>query len=207
MSRATLEPVQTAYSLEDLKAMDTPALRAELAAALGHTARQLVRLAAIWAELESRGEDLSALRTGIGTYLPGIAAGAVAAEAVVAFAGQKSLLRAVTSLPPDEQRRLAAGGTVPMAVTSEDGYTHRMVSLATLPSRAIYQVFGDRCVRSVPAQIAILSAAPTPWRGDGKPVRRGRITVDRKNGIVRVGRAVAQLADVVAAMKAAGVHV
>lgn len=207
MSLATLEPAPTGYDVETIRAMDTPALRAELASALGHTAKQLVRLAVIWVELESRGEDLSALRTGLGTYLPAIAAGTVAPEAVVAFAGQKALLRAVISLPPDEQRRLAAGGTVPMAVASEDGYTHRMVSLAALPARAIYQVFGDRCVRSVPAQIAILSAAPPPWKGDGKPIRRGRITVDRKNGIIRVGRAVAQLTEVVAAMKAAGVHI
>ena len=54
--------------------MDTPTLRGELARALTVTAETLEYLAAIWRELERRGQDLSELRKGMGQYLPLIAA-------------------------------------------------------------------------------------------------------------------------------------
>ena len=92
--------------LERLRTISTEQLRAELAQALGLTARHLLYLAAVWRELERRGEDLSDLRSGIGVYLPAIAAGSVLPETVVRFAGKPTLLRAVAALTPDEQRRL-----------------------------------------------------------------------------------------------------
>ena len=59
---------------EKLVAMPTPDLREELARALTITADSLMYLAAVWKELEQRGEDLSDLRTGLGVYVPLIAA-------------------------------------------------------------------------------------------------------------------------------------
>lgn len=191
----------------DLAGMDTSALRAELAASLNMTARHILRLSHIWAELEKRGEDLSELRNGIGAYLPAIAAGVVAAEAVVAFAGQPTMLRSVATLPIEEQRRLAAGGTVPLVVGSDKGYTHRMVPLSAIPARSIPQIFGNRCIREEAAQIALLSAPPPPWKGNGKPVRRGQIVIDRKLSIVRVGKAEVTLSEMVGALRAAGVTI
>lgn len=91
----------------------TEELRAELAAALKLTADHLVRLALVWAELERRGEDLSALKNGIGKYLPMIASGAVLAETVVAFAGEPLMLSRAAKLPVDEQRKAIEAGTVP----------------------------------------------------------------------------------------------
>lgn len=200
-------PAQTVLDGLDIASMGTAELRAELAASLNMTARHILRLALIWAELERRGEDLSELRNGIGAYLPAIAAGTVAAEAVVAFAGQPVLLRHVSTLPIAEQRRLAAGGTVPLVVTSDKGYTHRMIPLSALPARSIPQVFGARCIRNEAAQIAQLSAPPPPWKGNGKPVRRGRIVVDRKLSVVRVGKAQVTLTEMVEALRAAGVMI
>lgn len=91
----------------------TEELRAELATALKLTADHLVRLAMIWAELERRGEDLSALKNGIGKYLPMIASGAVLAETVVAFAGEPLMLSRAAKLPVEEQLKAIEAGTVP----------------------------------------------------------------------------------------------
>lgn len=203
MMTLTKQP-ETMPELPQLTELDTPTLRAELTDALSQDfARRLIRIAAIWAELERRGEDLSSLRTGIGTYLPAIAAGTVTPEAVVAFAGRESVLRKIATLPPDEQRRLAAGGTVLLVVGSESGYTHRMVPLAALPARSVNQVFGERCIRSESAQIAMLSAPPAAMKRSGR-VKRGNVVVDRKAAIVKVGSATATIEDVLAALRAAG---
>lgn len=188
-----------AAELDRIRSLDTPTLRAELAASLGVTARHLVHLAAVWAELERRGEDLSDLRTGIGVYLPAIAAGTVAPEAVVAFAGQPTLLRAVTSLPPDEQKRLASGGTVPVVVRQGDAYTHRMLPASALTAGLARQVFGERSVRSEAEQIAVLTTAAPRAKAD-RPPKRGKLRADRGKGVLLLGRRQLAVADAVAAL-------
>src|SRR6185312_4651239 len=93
----------------DLNRIPTPDLRAELARGLSLTADTLTRLGMVWQELERRGEDLADLRQGLAKTLPLIAAGRLAAEAVVAFAGRPSLLRALEGVPLERQRSLANG--------------------------------------------------------------------------------------------------
>jgi len=128
----------------EIAALDTPRLRAELSRALTITAHGLAYLAAVWAELERRGEDLSDLRSGLAVYLPAIAAGRLAPEAVVQFAGQSTLLRRVMSLPVDEQRRLAAGEPLPVVVATPDGeLVERRLPARALAARQIAQVFDD----------------------------------------------------------------
>lgn len=99
--------------ISNLRACSTVELKAELANALKLTAHHLTYLAAIWGELEKRGEDLSALKTGIGKYLALIASGSLLAEAVVAFAGEPMLLRRVSMLPLAEQKKAIENGSVP----------------------------------------------------------------------------------------------
>lgn len=110
----------------------TEELRAELAAALKLTAEHLVRLALVWAELERRGEDLSALKNGIGKYLPMIASGAVLAETVVAFAGEPLMLSRAAKLPVDQQLKAIEAGTVPSRPRVAD-------SNGTQPARGVYE--------------------------------------------------------------------
>jgi hypothetical protein len=188
---------------ERIRSMETQDLRAELAAALTWTAQRLMHLAAVWAELDRRGEDLSALRSGLVYYLPLIAAGQVAPEAVVQFAGSRTLLRAVTALPIDEQRNLAAGESVKLAVKQGDQFTHRMLPAHALTSTQVRQVFGDRAIRTEAEQIALLSAT-APAYEPKKPVRVGDITVDPKAGTISFGRAKRKADDVIQAMKRAG---
>ena len=54
------------HRVEEIDAETTAELRAGLAQALEVTARHLTYLAALWRELERRGEDLSGLRGGVG---------------------------------------------------------------------------------------------------------------------------------------------
>ena len=52
----------TRVSLDDLRKM--------LASEIEITAHHISKMALIWAELERRGEDMTALRSGIARYLP-----------------------------------------------------------------------------------------------------------------------------------------
>lgn len=97
---------------DDLSAMGVDDLRSELARQIDMTAQQVARLALIWRELERRGEDLSALRSGIGSYLSAVASGRLLPEAVVRLAGNRIALRAVALLELEAQRALLDIGTV-----------------------------------------------------------------------------------------------
>ena len=99
---------------KELTSMSVPDLRAELSKGLTMTARGLSHMAAVWEELESRGEDLSDLRCGMGLLLPVIASGRLAAEAVVAFAGRPLILKHLEGMPLDQQRRYADGEPIPV---------------------------------------------------------------------------------------------
>jgi hypothetical protein len=133
----------TVDDARDLTQISTEDLRRELSAALTITADAVARMARIWRELERRGEDLSALRSGIGMYLSAVAAGRLLAEAVVRLAGNRYALKAIASLTLDEQRRLLEVGTI--QVVRSDGEVvdvpiHRLSSLDA--ARAIDVVAG-----------------------------------------------------------------
>lgn len=133
-------------SSADLADIDTETLKAELSRQIGVTADHVRRLALIWSELERRGEDLSALRTGIASYLPAIAAGRLIPEAVVRLAGNRTALRAVAYLSPVEQRRLLDMGSIEVAMIEDGRRIVKSVPLhlmrPTEVSRAIDQVAG-----------------------------------------------------------------
>jgi len=112
-------------------------LKAALAAQITTTAREVERLAAIWIELERRGEDMSSFRTGIARYLPAVAAGRLASEAVIRLAGNQTTLRALAALEPEEQRRLLDAGTVEVA--GESG--PRSVPLHLLSPTEVHRAF------------------------------------------------------------------
>jgi hypothetical protein len=200
MTKTPVKPDSLATELSRIKNLTTEELRAELAQSLGLTARHLLHLAAVWKELENRGEDLSDLRSGIGAYLPAIAAGTVLPETVVRYAGQPTLLRAVAALTPHEQHRLAEGGTVPLVVASGSGYTPRMLPAHALTAPQVRQVFGDRSIRNEAEQIALLTAVVDRPAKPGKSPKRGRVRADRDKRLIRIGRSVAPVGDVVAAL-------
>jgi len=141
---------------EDLATIATDALKRRLAQQMELSARHLVEMAAIWTELERRGEDLSALRTGLTDYLPRIAAGELDAQAVVQFAGNRQLLRYLATLPIDRQQQLIEQGEIEV-VLPESGERGRR-KLAHLSGREVNQVFGQGIVRTPEQQAQLIES-------------------------------------------------
>lgn len=176
-------------------------LREELARALTMTAQHLVRLAAVWAELESRGEDLSDLRTGLSVYLPQIADGRLDAEAVIRFAGLPTVLRSVSALPLDRQRALSRGEPVPVLTVDERGkYTTVELPAYTLTAAQARMVFDGDKIRSKTEQRATLESMRVRKATRTRPGPQNRVRYDPKADLLRIGRSSATIGEVTAAM-------
>ncbi|HAV1239713.1 TPA: hypothetical protein JGU28_004491 [Salmonella enterica] len=121
-----------------LDSVPTSDLKRQLSEGLEMTVRHLSRLAAIWCELERRGEDLSDLRRGLFLYLPMIANRKVDPSLVVNYAGQKTLLAALASLPIEEQERISGSGAV--TIVSEEG-AEVLLPLTRLRTTDIPKIF------------------------------------------------------------------
>lgn len=129
--------------LKNIASISTEDLKAELAKALQITAEHIWRLALIWRELERRGEDLSHLRSGLGAYLAPVAYGRLLPEAVVRLAGNRTALKAVALLAPDEQRRVLDEGHIAVKRTDDAPVNVPITALTpTDVSRAIDTVRG-----------------------------------------------------------------
>lgn len=168
----------------ELASMTTDYLKQRLAEQMELSARHLVEMATIWAELERRGEDLSALRTGLTDYLPRIAAGTLDARAVVQLAGNRLLLRHFAMLPLDQQQTILGHGEVEVVLPESREVTQR--KLAYLSAQEVRQVFGKGQLRSPAEQERIISGADqaSPKRATArKPAARihyGTLEVDGK---------------------------
>lgn len=168
----------------DLGTLSTDVLKRRLAEQMELSARHLVEMAAIWTELERRGEDLSALRGSLTDYLPMIAAGDLDAEAVVRYAGSRQLLRYLATLSLDQQRNLLDAGEVDL-VLSESGETTRR-KLSHLSGREVTRVFGHGLVRSPREQARLLESkaatrrtqARRPAKGSAVRIHYGALEID-----------------------------
>jgi hypothetical protein len=189
---------------EDLDGMDPERLIEAIIGGITMSVRGLVRAARAWAKASALGVDLSRFRGGTFHFLPLIAAGVVAAEAVLAFSGLKNKLRAVTALPPADQKRLAAGAPVKLVVRHGDEFTKRQLPVSALTDTQVKQVFGDRCIRTEQEQIALLESVPIVTLPP-KAVTTGRVTVDRSQAVVRIGTNSAPITDVIEALRKGGV--
>ena len=196
-----LEPITAGGAVAgNVATISTAELLAELARGLTLIAANLTRLGLVWAELERRGADLSALRTGLARLLPLIAAGHLAAEAVVTFAGRPAVLRALEGVPLDLQRRLAAGESVD-AIDPTDPARVVSLPLAELPVAAVRLAFGGGEMRSPDAQRLAFRPRPrTPC--DDSAEYRYRPRYDREAGTIAVGRMTVQVGDLLQALAA-----
>jgi hypothetical protein len=190
---------------DDITALSNDDLLRRLGETFDLTITCLLNTAALYREAVHRGLDVPQYRSGLAVYIPLISVGTVAPEAVAAFAGYLSVLKKITLLPVAEQKRLATGGTVEVAERREDGTfdarTLPFTAILATPAR-VKLVLGERCLRTIPEQVAILT---TPPRVNAIASAMGKVSVNRRDKVVRIGKAVAPLADVIAAMKAAGV--
>jgi hypothetical protein len=184
--------------LSRLRALESDALRRELADSLAGTAHHLLRLAAIVRILEERGEDLTELRIGMLGHLRRIAYGQVLPETVVRFAEYPLLLQRVGQLPIPEQRRLADGESITIAVRREDGtFDHREADPLAMTPQQIHQVFSRGSIRGLGQQILTLEDRPA--RAKAAAVKSD-CRADRERGGIVVGRKFVPLAEALAAI-------
>lgn len=192
------EALPTPYELNSLS---TQELRVKLAQSLTLSAQHLAYLAAVWGELEKRGEDLSDLRTGMAVYLPQIAAGRLDAEAVIRFAGQPTVLRSIAGLPLERQRSLAKGEPVRvLTVNAEGEYQDTALPAYTLTASQARMVFDGEKMRSLDEQRALLESARLSAKRRPAPGASNRVRYDAKADVVRIGRAAATVGEVSAAL-------
>lgn len=121
---AIVTPPPPAGVLDVTRLADVPTaeLRDALRDGLRLTVSHLAYVAHLWRELESRGEDLTPLRQGIGAWLSEIGSGRVLPETVVKFIGTPAVLRKVAVLPVAEQRDIADGKQPPPVVRYSGGH-------------------------------------------------------------------------------------
>lgn len=185
--------------LGELQALSSDELRRQLTLSLKITAEQLVRMAAIVRVLEERGDDLSEFRGALPGYLRKIAYGQMLAEVVVRFADSPQLIQRVSQLPIPDQRRLADGESIEMAVLTEAGTDKRMVDPLALRGPLLTQVFAPDHIRPLHEQVLILEArraAPQPVKKQAK----SRVRSDRELGGVFVGRGFASQEEILDAL-------
>ena len=102
----------TQAEAHSLATMATDDLWSALRDQMEITAVHVQRMAEIWIELERRGEDMSAMRSGIGQYLAAVARGKLLPGVVVRLAGNQIALRGVSTLTLENQRLLLDHGSV-----------------------------------------------------------------------------------------------
>ena len=188
----------------DLTRLSNEELRTVLAKQLTLTAAALMEAALIWTELQRRGVDMTALRSGLASYLPRIARRELAAEAVVTFAGRRALLQSLSGMSLDEQRRYAAGETVNVVECDDNGaLVTSQRQLNELSQREIVLVIANGRVRTPAEQrqsIAHMNQRPSTRRR-----RFGSITsIKAQNGLLHVGRSRLEPLDLAPALRALG---
>lgn len=195
-------PAELTPELAELRAMDTPTLRAELSRQLEMTADHLRRLAWIVRTLEERGEDLSNIRYSLLPYVRQIAHDQILPEIVVRFGRSPLALQLISTLPLPDQRTIAAGKELKLVVARDSGgaYTHRLVDPLLLGRDQLRQLFGPEGIRDEAEQVAWLESRAKPKAPRPGMERHGRIKIDRKHKTIRVGRITLQPSEVVDAL-------
>lgn len=189
--------------MQELQKLTTPQLHKLLGEQLTVSAEALENAARIYAELRTRGADLSRYRTGIGLYLARIADKKLSAHAVQAFAGQPGALHRFVGLSLSMQKALAVGHPVSVAEHDEAGkiiFTDKRVERMTGPEvLRVFQKPGE--IASPEEQAAVLkrSAGPRKHRSVKLDIR-----ADVAKGEIIIGQIRVKPHDLAAALGALG---
>lgn len=184
----------------DLSQVQTVDLRSMLSEAIGITAESIRRVAAIWSELERRGEDMSAYRFSLRAFMSPVAAGRLLPEAVASYAGRPRVLDLIATLKIEDQRRVISGE--PLEIVSADGAA-KATPLAEMTYPEITRIIKDGRIRPADEQRLVakrLAKSPTPPKKRGRPFR---ISVNSFDGLITIGGVSAPVEDVIAALRAA----
>lgn len=179
--------------------MDTAEVRRELVAGFQMTVAGLVRMAACVRILESRGEDLSDLRSGLIEHVRRIAYGQTLPGVVARFIGYPLLLSRVTALPMPDQERLGSGESVDVFVRTGEVWDRRRADPLKLTGEQVHQVFGPGGIRDEVAQkLWVESQSNKPPRR--LPAQQGKIRVDRTRAGLIVNRTFVPQSEILAAL-------
>lgn len=187
----------------EITSVSTPDLKQALISAIDDTVSAIRRAAAIWAELERRGEDLSDVNFALRVYMRPVAEGRLLPEVLSRLAGQRRTLDLVATLPPPEQQRVVIDETPIEVVTADGEITTKSLPAMTWPEVA--RVIRDGAVRTPAEQQASIArtlAAKAPRPRGGRPAR---IHVDTKHGVVKIGVMQVPLDRLLAALRVSGV--
>lgn len=145
---------------QDIQLASIEQLKAELSKSLKLTSDYLVYMSLIWSELNKRGVDLSELKSGLFSYIPLIATNQLDARLVVEFAGNKTLLSALSRLPIEKQAEVAETKSLPFVTYDEHQKTiETTLDLTKAKPSQIYQVLGgEHGFRDVNQQYLYLKA-------------------------------------------------
>lgn len=153
---------------EELRQLDTDALREVFREAIAMTVTGIVRAAASIRLLEERGEDLDEL----GNYnlfqmLRRVAYGSVLPEVVARFQGSSSVMRKIAALPIPDQRRLVEDRPLAVVVVDGEAFAHRLIPPSRMTPKQLQQVFAGDHIRDQAEQRTWLEErrTRTPRRG------------------------------------------
>jgi hypothetical protein len=169
-----------ASSTAEISKTSTDELIGRLHAGTALMVETVAELAQVWAELEHRGVDLSRWKRGICRFLGRVARGLVAPEAVVALGGSPEILELVARAPIEEQRRIVAGGGVPMVSATGETVIVKLERLSLNQARIVFSDDGVRSPRE--QEIALDQMAYAK-----KAVEKKRLARAAKFGMVKVG--------------------
>lgn len=186
--------------IDGFRQLDTVEIHRRLADALGRTVDGLKRAAACVRVLEERDEDLSYISGDLFGRLRLIAYGQLLPEVVFHFAGLPGLTRIIQSLPIPDQKRMAEGGKVEVAVRRGDSFDTRMMAPLDMTSDQIKQVFAGGRIRPVGEQIAHLESEPVHTKVEAARPRAARVHIDPKAATIKVGRATVPVKEVLGSL-------
>ena len=179
------------FNQNQIQSASITELKTELSKSLKITSDYLVYMSLIWSELNRRGEDMSELKSGLFQYIPLIATNQLDASLVVEFAGNKTLLSALSRLPLDQQKEIAISKKIPFIELGESlEMVETELDLTTARPRQIYQVLGGESgFRNSNEQYLYLKAKNKVKR---KPRNKSRTTLsniefDDENEYLLVG--------------------
>lgn len=184
------------YGVDELKQMYVDRLRL--------TVENLRELAEIARVLEEKGVDISDLETGSGMfplkYVRLVGHGQLLPDVVLRFMGHSALMRNIAAMPLPDQKRLADGGKVEVAVRRGSSFDCRMIDPLSMSPDQIRQTISGGRIHSYAEQIARLESEANP-ADDAAPTRtRALVSADARTGMLRVGNREVPIADTLRAI-------
>lgn len=195
------EIVESAPDRIELQGISTVDLRSRLDAAIGMTERAIRTVAAIWAELTRRGEDLSNIRFSLARFMLPVAEGRLLPKLVVAMSGQTRALSLVADLSVDDQAALVDGRPVEI-YRGDDRVETKTLAEMTFAETAL--VIRDGYIRSSDEQrLAYERAQSAKSKATRRAGRPPRLSITADN-ILMVGKTAVPVERVLAELRSKG---